>query len=77
VGLEESLARQMIHPGLTRAARRADLQPFLDVAGKFKFIVRTVNAPARCCRNIVHGSVEHTRVQGVSGIKDMQANSNI
>lgn len=44
VRIEESLARQMITPGLTRVARKGELQPFLDAAVKFKFIPRPVDA---------------------------------
>lgn len=39
--IKEDLARQMILPGLTRVARKVDLQPFVDVAAKFKFIERS------------------------------------
>lgn len=42
--IEESLARKMIHPGLTLVARRADLQPFFDAAVKFKLIPSPVEA---------------------------------
>ncbi len=42
--IEESLARQMIPPGLTRVARKGDLQPFFDAATKFKFIPQRVDA---------------------------------
>lgn len=42
--IQEGLARQMIHPGLTRVARQADLQPLLDMAVKFKFLAQPVGA---------------------------------
>ena len=41
--IDEGLARQMIHPGLTRVARRADLQPYLDMAARIKHIPRPLD----------------------------------
>ena len=42
--IEEGLAGRMILPGLTRVARKADLQPLLDASEKFKFLSRSVDA---------------------------------
>jgi NitT/TauT family transport system substrate-binding protein len=39
----EDLARQMIHPGLTRVARRADLQAYLDMAARLGHIPRPLD----------------------------------
>ena len=41
--MEEALARQMIQPGLTRVARRADLQAYLDMAARLKYIPRSLD----------------------------------
>ncbi len=42
--MEEGLARQMVQPGLTRVARKADLQPFLDVAARINYTPRPLDA---------------------------------
>ena len=42
--MEEGVARQMIHPGLTRVARKADLQPYFDMAAKINYIDRPLDA---------------------------------
>ena len=43
-GIEPKLAAQMIHPRPLRVARKADIQPFLDVAAKFEHIPRAIDA---------------------------------
>jgi len=42
--MDEGLASRMIHPGLTRVARKTDLQPLLDMSEKFKFLPRSLDA---------------------------------
>ncbi|MBI3091784.1 MAG: ABC transporter substrate-binding protein [Candidatus Tectomicrobia bacterium] len=41
--IKEDLARKMIQPGLTRVARKVDLQSFIDVAAKFNHIPRSLD----------------------------------
>jgi NitT/TauT family transport system substrate-binding protein len=43
-GIEPALAAKMIHPRPLRVARKADMQPFLDVAAKFGHIPSQIDA---------------------------------